>query len=456
MPPHHTFGEADMRPFLRISLATSLVLLACCTAKNENLGATPPAAPDEAIEDGGSEADTDSDSAPEPLPPHCIGDWPTPPNAQPVPSIPDITPAVLWTKTVPEAFPGYVNHQLVWTGTHLGFTGGNKLWILDAEGEVSSILNLGAVMDVNDPLADEEGTFYFGSESLYAVRPDGSLKWQKALGPNVSPSHEMTLTSPLTLSADGILYFAATDGHIYAVRSEDGATLWKRPYTGNLPDIVMGVGDMIFFDQFPHLRNTGEKVGGLGLRYETVLYSRKRFVNRVFKDPAERYEFMMFDACGKLLWTHAGPTLTFWPSHLELFDDQLLIQEYRDDIAQAHIYSVDGEHRAGPVPVPDYVKVLGADGIIYAGRCTSDEGSTTTVAAYSLTLERLWSLDFGTPCIAQEMALADDGRLYVFSLPRSSKEDVTITAIQTASPGVANTSLATDRINNRRTRWLSP
>lgn len=474
-----------MRSCLWIYLAAGLTAMAGCTAKNDKLGTTNSSEPaasdvitDAATSDGdasdaevsldaaGVDADVDPEAGPtEPLPHNCIEDWPEPPNAQPVPSLSNITPAVLWTKPVPQAVArfGDVNNQLVWTGTHLAFSGANKLWILEPDGEVSAIVNLGAVQFVSEPVADDEGTIYFGSVDLYAVRPDGSFKWTKPLGPNVSPSVEMTRASAIALSPDGILYLFATDGYIYAVRSEDGSTVWKRPLkvgeflqNGSLPHISSGIGDTIYIAGIPHLRATGEPAGG-PLMHEGIelttgvfgLYSQKILATRNVSN-ANRTDLYVFNACGDFLWSHRGSS--YWVPRVVLFEDRVLIQEGPPNDRMARIYSATGEHLLGPAPMAGSAWLAGADGLIYAMEC-ADQNSEMTLVAYSPALDRLWSLDLEQPCYWAPPVLADDGKLYVLRGHDIDKE-VSVTAIQTPSPGLANTSKPNDRCNNRRTRWL--
>ena len=124
------------------------------------------------------------------------------------------------------------------------------------------------------------------------------------------------------------------------------------------------------------------------------------------------------------------------------------------------IYSSDGEPQAGPIPLDwNYLpKAIGADGTIYYTYCTdfsNMDGSVMSVQAYSPTLQRLWSVELGKPCLDEPPVLADDGVLYVL---RSKNEQqpphLELTAIQTASPGLANTAYPTLRVNNRRTGWV--
>lgn len=456
-----------LRRFLWISVGAAFVSLTSCTGKSENLGATGPLEPD--ARDASdltdfSKPDADlreggKDEGETPPEPHCIGDWPESPNAEPLPSIPDITPEVLWTKPVPQAFSGigFVHHQLIWTGTHLAFTGANKLWILEPDGEVAAIVNLGEVQSVSEPVADKDGTIYFGSTSLYAVRPDGSFKWEYPLGPNKSYIRDMTVTSAIALSPDGILYFAATDGYIRAVRSEDGTTVWKRPHSENLPYVAMGVGDTIFIDHIPHFRATGKPAGG-PLMYEGVrltsgigLYSKQRLIPH-YVESSDEFSVYAFDHCGEFSFRLDGSSS--WPAPLVLFEDQILVQTNTASGQEAYIYSPTGGHRVGPQSLSGTPWLFGADGTLYSTECPNGDDGLMLVTAHSQDLELSWSLNAGAPCLWGPPALADDGTLYFLRVQNGEGGGGRITAIRTASPGLATTSNPAAFHNNRRTRWL--
>jgi len=75
----------------------------------------------------------------------------------------------------------------------------------------------------SSPVIGEDGTVYFGSkdDNLYAINPDGTLKWKfKTEGDVVS--------SP-AIGPDGTIYFTSDDGYLYAVEDTGGSgrLRWK-------------------------------------------------------------------------------------------------------------------------------------------------------------------------------------------------------------------------------------
>jgi outer membrane protein assembly factor BamB len=71
----------------------------------------------------------------------------------------------------------------------------------------------------SSPAIGSDGTIYFGSSdnNLYAIDPDGTLKWAFLTG-------DMVLSSP-AIGADGTIYVGSLDGHLYAVNA-NGTQKW--------------------------------------------------------------------------------------------------------------------------------------------------------------------------------------------------------------------------------------
>jgi outer membrane protein assembly factor BamB len=71
-------------------------------------------------------------------------------------------------------------------------------------------------------LLDGNGTAYFGTDNnhIYAVNPDGTMKWDFATAGAVR--------SGLSMSADGsTIYAVSADGRVYAVNSSSGTLKWN-------------------------------------------------------------------------------------------------------------------------------------------------------------------------------------------------------------------------------------
>ncbi len=73
------------------------------------------------------------------------------------------------------------------------------------------------------PAVTADGTTFFASEALYALNPDGTIKW-KALG----PAPEDLRASPV-VGADGTVYFVSHNVPLTALNPETGEILWQVP-----------------------------------------------------------------------------------------------------------------------------------------------------------------------------------------------------------------------------------
>ncbi len=95
------------------------------------------------------------------------------------------------------------------------------------------------------PLVDADGTIYVGTNGdaaadikLYAINPDGSLKWQKSIGQCNSNCDYLRGYFSLSLRSDGVLLgvrLEEIDGNynsitrIDAIDTTDGSTIWSEP-----------------------------------------------------------------------------------------------------------------------------------------------------------------------------------------------------------------------------------
>lgn len=94
---------------------------------------------------------------------------------------------------------------------------GDDIWDFQTLGEIFA-----------SPAIGDDGAVYFGSRdnTVYALNPDGSLKWKFVTGDWVD--------SAPTISADGdALYVGSWDNRLYALATDTGSKLWEFE-TGNL------------------------------------------------------------------------------------------------------------------------------------------------------------------------------------------------------------------------------
>ena len=75
----------------------------------------------------------------------------------------------------------------------------------------------------SSPAIGADGTIYVGSNdhNLYAIHPDGTLKWSYPIGPSIEYS------TP-AIGADGTIYVGSDDRNLYAIHP-DGTLKWSYP-----------------------------------------------------------------------------------------------------------------------------------------------------------------------------------------------------------------------------------
>jgi len=98
-----------------------------------------------------------------------------------------------------------------------------SIYAVAPDGTVKWSVPTGGLIDTCSPAIAADGTIYIGSNdgNLYALRPDGTRRWTKSFGANAPASN-----SP-ALAADGTIYIKAGDGWLYALNPADGTTRWR-------------------------------------------------------------------------------------------------------------------------------------------------------------------------------------------------------------------------------------
>ncbi|WP_428267545.1 PQQ-binding-like beta-propeller repeat protein [Haliangium sp.] len=402
----------------------------------------------------------------------CVAGWPgaageegeAGPRFVPAPPLDGVEPGVLWTSRVTTAG---VNDWLLLNGDRVAFAAGGSLYLLDRDGNYLGRTSSTGREGVTSAVVGRDGNFYMVGYSVYSVSPDGDLRWVTPLPDD--DGRFPRARGRLVADPGGGLYFGADDGYLYAVEAADGRLRWRTRVSGDgerPPAVMTGGGDAVVAiardgGPKPQLYSTatGEPIahfdGPRGERFVAMFGRDLGIVTQRMEDRGGAYPWMhitVLDACAHERW-RIDAQRPQWPALIGA-DDRLYVTE-RDDVEGSatftSVYDVDGARVAGPVATATPWG-LGADGTLYAVACdSSGYDGPSRLYAYDQDLNQQWMLPLGDACPMVGPVIDDQGRLYLGWYRDRATE---IIAIQTRSPGLADTSWPTRRRDPRGTGWL--
>jgi len=102
----------------------------------------------------------------------------------------------------------------------------SRIYAITADGTEKWSYPVGDKIEFSSPAIGGDGTIYIGcyDDHLYAMNPDGTLKWRFRA--------DFNLMSSPAVGQDGTIYIASENGKLYAVNPEDGSKKWDFQ-TGN-------------------------------------------------------------------------------------------------------------------------------------------------------------------------------------------------------------------------------
>jgi outer membrane protein assembly factor BamB len=403
----------------------------------------------------------------------CLTGWPE--AAAPVAAKAPLarTPALLWRVPVTGASP---NDWILLSGDKVAFTAGGRLFLRHrSDGSDAGGRSSAGFERVSSAAIDAAGNYYFVGQSTYSVDASAAWRWKVPLagapGTNVykdAPSAGRTLA----MSPVGMLYVGADDGALYAIDSKDGASKWRRDVAsvsdGDRGPIVLGgIGDAIVtttrskttrpsvFDA-----HTGEPLQRWatdeGPLFAALMAPTLGIVTERMADHGGSYPWMdvfALDACGRTRF-HLAATRPQWPV-LVGADESLYVVE-RDDTPGSDtfvsVYDVAGKRVKGPIAAaPPWG--LGADGTVYAAQCDAPghDGPSRLIAYDGETFAEKWRVELGASCPSAGPVIDAEGRLYFTWFIDHYTE---LVAVQTQSPGLAETPWPTRRHDAQGTAWV--
>ena len=134
---------------------------------------------------------------------------------------------------------------------------GWELYAINPDGSLKWMYNVGGLIAGSSPAISEDGTIYVGSwnTKLYAINPNGTLKWKsKGVGGSIA-------SSP-AIADDGTIYFGTmSTGNSIVAMNPNGTIKWSYktgysivsdPAIGDDGTIFIGSGDDYFYALWPN------------------------------------------------------------------------------------------------------------------------------------------------------------------------------------------------------------
>jgi outer membrane protein assembly factor BamB len=276
---------------------------------------------------------------------------------------------------------------------------------------------------------------------------------------------------PPALSPEGVLFAVCADGYLRAMSAQNGQELWRQSavVTRGPSQVMGGGGGAVFMlngisGVHAYDSKTGQHLVEFRDSSDPHLFSTKGMWALGWEFGVQFGAIDSFDCCGRLKWTTLMPSAYADSSGVIAFGEVLVATKWdmdssgnRTSADRMYRYAPDGAVVQGPVSGVGEPYLAGADGTIFTVNCQYSSPKANQLIAYTSDLRELWRLDLGPvdQCPVGNGILDDDGILYL-ARAKGSTEGVEVVAIQTQSPGLAESSWPSFRHDNRGTMWLSP
>jgi outer membrane protein assembly factor BamB len=253
--------------------------------------------------------------------------------------------------------PVIVFAVLVFSPLKIWASPGDLLWRYPAEeGYIAS-----------SPAIGLDGTIYFGSSNhnLYAVNPEGVLKWQYPTGGEIDDSP--------AIQVDGTIYFGSFDTYFYAL-APDGKLLWRYKTGGLIRSTpALAVDGTIIFGSYDKNLYALNPDGTLRWKYQAggeVASSPLISIDGIIYFGDKAGQVYALSPQGGLLWKYATGGEIHWSSLASGYDGTLYIGSFDGNL---YAFFPNGTlkwkfntgDKIGSSPV------VGGNGAIYVESCDS-------------------------------------------------------------------------------------
>jgi outer membrane protein assembly factor BamB len=390
----------------------------------------------------------------------CIADWPKSGAPHwPKPSLAVAAPKLLWQDSLDGIQRTDDLAGPVLAAGRLALQSGDWIYFVSTDGaSVQQVKYNPMAAFPSGLVADPEGNVYYTApDGVYSLGPTGQIRWST---PCCGPAKEFAQGIPPVLGPDGVVYAVTFDEKVGAYRASDGSPLWSRPapFDTCCSSAVMGGGGSAVFvavggtETIALTTSTGTELGA----FVRPAYGRSftwQWGSWVlgWDIGIAHSATYVFDTCGNLTWPTGGPGASGVVTVGELL--------VTGDTTSLRLFDAAGNLVAGPSPGEGRPIAAGGDGTIYTFRCESSSPAVNRLLAYSADLQELWRLDLGgSSClmITGNVVLDDDGVMYMMRATPDAPVGTQVLAIQTASPGLAESSWPSWRHDNCGTAWLVP
>ncbi len=408
----------------------------------------------------------------------CIEDWPTAGGAHPTKlSLAVDAPKLAWRldlQTNSSSSFGLSDGGPVLSKNRVVVQAGELIYFLNKDGTKSEQVKYNAIAAYPSGLAaDLDGNIYYVcDDGVYSVDANGGLRWNRAFATH--PGAEFSYYHPAVLGPDDVLYAVTSTDQVCALRTKDGGIIWCQSPPSDTrvtSQVLGGAGKGLFVlvgDQRIDVLDTrtGESIGTLVVSIDGKIVA----FTAQWGGWALGWTFgiaigdaFVLDTCGNLRWSNWSKDPSTSGGAGIIAAGELLTAATSTRIGSAwvttsgRLLNADGSVAASTTQFEGQAIAAGADGTIYTYRCEDATPAVNRILAYSPDLKELWRFDLGGEycrTIIGNVLLDDDGMMYMKRQNDSYSTEVI--AIQTRSPGLADSSWPSWRHDNRGTAWLVP
>jgi hypothetical protein len=354
---------------------------------------------------------------------------------------------------------------VVASGRALAVAAGPIATFIDKSTRVMKAFSGGTLEYFINVVGDGKGSFLFGGRQFYLSSDSGEARPVGALKFGAPTNSEYGYCEVMHSKRRETFLAFCNDGGVYSLNRTGGVDWGVSPVGKNFASFM---SDTIIGDYVPLYVNarelrldaqTGEDLGGQpSLFWRGVGGTTTGILSAT---PSAQ----VLDRCGKTKFELEGAPAQSYPRIVGVPDEAILTMALgtSDSTGRLTLFSKDGALLAGPSPWGAPV-AAGADGTFYVLSCINRRSEPSAqpreLIALDGNLELRWKVALPEPagtvvglghqCPASGVVLSDDGIMY---LVQAGDSGVILHAVQTDSPGLAETTWPVVFGDNEGSNW---